>query len=145
MTCYDYESFMEFLEQVCARDYHSFLTLTTEATLTEGFADCLFIPWISRLEESGGASDWIRIAERRAEDSFDLHVLFGGRRQSSRYTLLRSWEAQAFARQARIRRLGETDELRGLIQYLVLRRGCGFRARGLWGGVIGIKGEDYNY
>jgi hypothetical protein len=145
MTYDDYDRFIKYMDEFSASDYHSFLKLTTEATFTEGCADWVFIPWISNVQKSGGAGNWIRIAERRDECTFDLHVLIGGGQPIPPYKLMRSWEQQAFAREARRRRLGETEPLRGLIQYLVLQRGCGFRASGLWGGLVGIKGEDYGY
>jgi hypothetical protein len=58
-----------------------------------------------------------------------------------RHKWMRLWE-EIGGGEARTRFLGDTDKLRGLLRYLVLRRDCGFKNKSLIGPEIYFKGDQ---
>lgn len=134
----EYELASAFIETAQASDYDWSVTLTAPGMLNQ-ILEIRFQEWISRIEEEDGATEWVRVTEPGDEDSFSLHVFIGGRDKTHRYKWLRLWEEMTGG-QARSRFMGDTDRLRGLLRYFVLRRHFAFKAQAKWKSELDIKG-----
>jgi hypothetical protein len=135
----DYEKFLTWVESVSAREFDWFVTLTVPFASCEADTDQAFDEWIAAIENKDGATKWARVAEKGDGNSFQLHVLIGGRNQTRRAKWMRAWE-ESTGGEAHSRRPRNTEELRGLLRYLVVRRECGFRSKSPWGPNVSFRG-----
>lgn len=133
----EYDLASNFIEKVEVTDYDWSVTLTTHDI--HPIMEKLFDEWISQIEEEDGATDWVRVTEPGDGGSFSLHVFIGGRHNTHRYKWMRLWE-ELTGGEARTRYMGDTDRLRGLLRYFVLRRYFGFKTKSSWKANLNIKG-----
>jgi hypothetical protein len=139
VTYDDYGKFTKYLGNLSIDEFDWFVTLEMPWAARESDADGVFDGWISALETDDGISRWARIAERGDGDSLKLHVLIGGRESKLRYKWMCLWRERTGG-DAYSRRLDDTKKLRGLFEYLVDRRGCGFSSKDTWGSRISFRG-----
>lgn len=138
MTTDEYELAAKFIDTVEASTYDWSVTLTTHR-LIYPVVKMHFDAWISRVQSEDGATDWLRVTEPGDDDSISLHVFIGGRRWRYRGKWMRVWE-ELSGGTARTRFLGDTERLRGLLGYFVLRRFFAFKTRSKRGRDLDIKG-----
>jgi hypothetical protein len=136
----EYELACKFIESVEVTDYDWSVTLTAQNPLYQ-IVENRFDEWISQIEEEDGATEWVRVTEPGDGDSFSLHVLIGGRENTHRYKWMLLWE-ELTGGEARSRFMGESERLRGLLRYFVLRRNFGFKTESRWKPELDIKGWD---
>lgn len=133
----EFELASDFIETAEVTDYDWSVTLTTQDS--HSIMENLFDEWISQIEQEDGATDWVRVTEPGDGGSFSLHVFIGGRQKTHRYKWKCLWEELAGG-EARTRYMGETDRLRGLLRYFVLKRYFGFKTKSRWKASLNIKG-----
>jgi hypothetical protein len=134
----EYELASKFIETAQVSDYDWSVTLTAQSQLYQIVEDW-FDEWISQIEEEDGATDWVRVVEPADGGSFSLHVFIGGRHNTHRYKWMSLW-TELTGGTARSRYMGETDRLRGLLRYFVLKRYFGFKTKSRWKANLNIKG-----
>jgi len=133
----EYDLASNFIETVEVTDYDWSVTLTTEDI--HPIMEQLFDEWISQIEEEDGATDWVRVVEPADGGCFSLHVFIGGRHNTHRYKWMRLW-TELTGGTARSRYMEETDKLRSLLRYFVLKRYFGFKTKSSGKANLNIKG-----
>jgi hypothetical protein len=134
----EYEIAAGFIETVQMDDYDWSVTLTARSFALSDVKNS-FDEWISQIEEQDGATRWSRVTEVGGEYSFSFHVFIGGRHNTHRYKWMCLW-TELTGGEARSRYRGETERLRGLLRYFVLKRNFGFKVRDSWGSNFDIQG-----
>jgi hypothetical protein len=133
----DYELAVQFIDAFDAADYDWSVTLTTQGL--HSVVEDYFDEWISKIEQEDGATEWVRVTEPGDGNSFSLHVFIGGRENHRRYKWMCLWE-ELSGGSARSRFMGDTERLRGLLRYFVLKRYFGLKTRSRWKRQLNIKG-----
>jgi hypothetical protein len=134
----EHELASHFIETVQVSDYDWSVTLKADAVVL-GSLENNFDEWMLQIEEEDGATRWVRVTEPGDGNSYFLHVLVGGRHSTHRYKWMRLW-AELTGGEARSRYMGDTERLRGLLRYFVLRRNFGFKVHSQWQSELHIKG-----
>lgn len=140
------DNFERFLRLLETENLDWWVDLTVPETKTEREADKYFDNWIGVMAELNGTSMfyWAQIAEKNKDGSMTLHVLIGGRHTRDRWGWMEGWRKDMTENgTAMTRRLRPTKQLRGLIEYLVTKIGCGVRVGGNWGSDVLVKGCHY--
>jgi hypothetical protein len=133
----EYELAVQFIEAFDAADYDWSVTLTAQGLHSVIEDD--FDEWISQIEQKDGATEWVRVTEPGDGNSFSLHVFIGGRETRRRFKWMCLW-GELSGGNARSRFMGDTERLRGLLRYFVLKRNFGLKTHSEWKRQLNIKG-----